>query len=98
MSTRFVNVDRQTPLLFPPDLRDWVRKDDLVHFILDAVETLPLVFRVNRRGSGSEQFPPKMMLSLLIYSYATGTFSSRAMEELTYSHVSMRYLCENTHP
>lgn len=99
MSTRFVNVDRQTPLLFPPDLRDWVRQDDLVHFVLDAVEVLPLhKLRVNGRGTGSEQFPPKMMLALLIYSYATGTFSSRAIEGMTYSHVSVRYVCANTHP
>jgi hypothetical protein len=39
-----------------------------------------------------------MMLSLLIYSYATGTFSSRGIEGMTYSHVSVRYLCANTHP
>lgn len=99
MATRFVNVDRLTPLLFPPDLRDWVRDDDLAHFVLDAVDALGLeMFRVNRRGSGSEQYPPKMMLSLLIYGYATGTFSSRALEQLTYSHVSVRYVCANTHP
>jgi transposase len=99
MSTRLVNVDRQTPMMFPPDLRDWVRPEDLVHFVVEAVELLPLVkFRLNRRGSGSEQYPPKMMLSLLIYCYSTGTFSSRAIEELTYSHISVRYLCANTHP
>lgn len=99
MASRFVSVDRHTPLLLPPDLREWVRADDLVHFILDAVEVLPLQqFQVNGRGSGSEQYPPKMMLALLIYSYATGTFSSRAMEQLTYHHVSVRYLCANTHP
>jgi transposase len=66
---------------------------------LEAVESLPLQkFRLNHRGSGSEQYPPKMMLSLLIYCYATGTFSSRAIEELTHSHISVRYLCANTHP
>jgi hypothetical protein len=27
MATRFVNVDRDTPLLLPPDLRDWVPAD-----------------------------------------------------------------------
>jgi hypothetical protein len=25
MSTRFVNIDRTTPMLLPPDLRDWVQ-------------------------------------------------------------------------
>jgi hypothetical protein len=27
MATRFVNIDRDTPLLLPPDLRDWVPAD-----------------------------------------------------------------------
>jgi hypothetical protein len=27
--------------------------------------------RVNEHGGGSEQYPPAMMLELLIYSYAT---------------------------
>jgi len=99
MATRFVNVDRLTPFLLPPDLREWVREDDMVHFILDTVELLPLTkFHVNRRGSGSEQYPPKMMLALLIYSYATGLFSSREIEQASYSIVSVRYLCANTHP
>ncbi|HRX57107.1 MAG: hypothetical protein R3F31_05095 [Verrucomicrobiales bacterium] len=32
MPARFVSVDRDTPMLLPPDLRDWVPEDDLVHF------------------------------------------------------------------
>ena len=53
----------------------------IVHFILDAVEQLPITdFRVNERGSGSEQYPPRMMLALLIYCYATGRFGSRTIE------------------
>lgn len=35
MATRFVSIDRDTPLLLPPNLRDWVPEDHLVHFILD---------------------------------------------------------------
>ena len=73
MSTRFVNIDRQTPMLMAPDLRSWVREDDLVHFVLEAVETVPLSrFMVNYRGSGSEQYPPRMLLALLIDCYANG--------------------------
>jgi transposase len=52
----------------------------IVHFILDAVEQLPITdFRVNERGSGSEQYPPRMMLALLIYCYATGRFGLREL-------------------
>lgn len=86
-------------MLLPPDLRDWVGKDDLVHFILDAVEGLDLSgFRVNERGSGSAQYPPSMMLSLLVYCYATGRFGSREIEGATYRDVAVRYLCAGVHP
>ena len=99
MSARFVNLDRQTPMLLPCDLRDWVPADHIVHFILDAVEQLPLNhFHVNHRGTGSEQYPPGMMLALLIYCYATGRFGSRTLEAATHSDVAVRYLCANTHP
>ena len=99
MGPRFKNLDRDTPLLLPPNLRDWLPADHLVHFVLDAVETLDLRgFRVNERGSGDEQFPPSMMLALLIYCYATGTFSSRRIEQATHDSVPVRVLTADTHP
>jgi transposase len=99
MAAKFVNIDRDTPLLLPPDLRDWVGADHMVHFIMDAVEALDMSrVRVNERGTGSAQYPPSMMLGLLIYSYATGTFSSRRIERQTYENVAVRLLCADTHP
>lgn len=96
---RFINVDRETPMLLPPDLRDWVKEDDLANFILEAVNGVNLsVARTNARGTGSAQYPPAMMLAVLIYCYATGTFSSRQIEALTHRHVSVRYLAGNLHP
>ena len=80
-------------MLLPPDLREWVRGDDLAHFILEAVEGLaPGAACVNERGSGSEQYPPAMMMGVLLYCYAQGIFSSRRIEAATYAHVSVRYL------
>ena len=56
MSVRFVNIDHDTPMLLPPDLRDWVAPDHMVHFIMDAVVALDLrLARVNQRGTGSAQ-------------------------------------------
>src|SRR5664280_2727849 len=99
MATRFVTIDRDTPLLLPPNLRDWVPSDHLVHFVLDAVEALDLrQVRVNTRGTGSEQYPPPLLLALLIYSYATGTFSSRRIEQSTHDSVPVRLLTADTHP
>ena len=99
MAERFVNVDRQTPLFLPCDLREWLPADHLVHLILDAVEQIPTGhFHVNHRGTGSEQYPPTMMLALLIYCYATGRFGSRTIEAATHSDVAVRFLCANLHP
>ena len=98
MPARFVNIDRQTPMFLPCDLRKWVPSDHLVQFILDAVEQIPTAhFHVNERGTGSEQYPPGMMLALLIYCYAAGRFGSRTIEAATHSDVAVRFLCAN-HP
>ena len=68
-------------MLLPPDLRSWVPENHIVHFLIEAVDGLPKrMFRYNHRGSGSAQYPPEMMLTLLIYSYVAGRFSSRLIE------------------
>jgi transposase len=76
-----------------------VPADHLAHFIIDAVEALDLrQVKVNTRGTGDEQYPPAMMLVLLIYSYATGTFGSRRIEQSTYDNVAVRLITADTHP
>ncbi len=63
------------PMLLPPDLRDWVPEDDLVHFVIEAIEQMPMTaFHINYRGTGSKQYSPRMMLALLVYCYANGIF------------------------
>ena len=99
MGERLVNVDRETPMLLPVDMRQWVPEDDLVHFVISAVETMNLsALAVNQRGSGSKQYPPWMMLALVIYCYANGLFGSRRIERATYRDVAVRYLTGDTHP
>jgi len=99
MPERYVTIDRQTPMLLPVDLRDWVAGNDLARLIVEVVEQCDLGQAwTNERGSGSAQYPPGMMLSLLIYAYARGVFSSRRIEQLSYENLSVRYLCANTHP
>lgn len=99
MAARFVNIDYDTPLLLPPNMRDWVPAGHLAHFILDAVEELDLrQVRVNERGTGHPQYPPHMLLALLLYCYATGTFSSRRIEQASFDSVPVRLICGETHP
>ena len=83
----------------PPDLRDWVPEDDMVHFVMEAVAGMHLpALKVNQRGCGSEQSPPKRMLQLLIDCHANGIFSSRRIERATDRDVAVRFLTADTHP
>lgn len=95
----FKSSDRTQALLLPPDLREWVPEDDLVHFVIEAVERLPIArFKVNGKGTGKAQYHPPMMLALLIYCYANGVFSSRRVERATYRDVGVRFVAADTHP
>lgn len=86
-------------MLLPVDLREWVAADDMVHLVIETLEVLPLRgVEVNERGTGSAQYPPRMLLGLLVYGYAHGVCSSRKLEAATYRDVAVRYLCADTHP
>jgi transposase len=96
---RFRAVDRATPYLLPPSIEDWLPEDHLARFVVDIVEQLDLSALTGAyQGRGSEAFHPAMLLALLIYGYATGVYSSRAIERATYDSVAFRYLAANTHP
>jgi len=42
MAYNFIDCDRDQLFLLPPSMRDWLPKEHLVWFILDAVEELDL--------------------------------------------------------
>ena len=53
---RMVNIDRDTPMLLPPDLREWVPADNMVHFVIKAIGGMDLpTLHLNRRGNSSKQ-------------------------------------------
>ena len=96
---KFVQRDQSQLYLLPPDLRDWLPADDLAHFVVEAVERVPmLAFEVNERGTGSAQYHPRTMLALLVYCYANGIFGSRRIERATYRDIGVRYVGANCHP
>lgn len=96
---RFVDANRTQRFLLPLDMEEWIPSDDLVHFIIEAAERVDMAaFKINWRGSGSEQYHPRMMLTLLVYCYANGIFSSRRIERATYRDIGVRFAAANTHP
>jgi len=99
MARRMVNIDRSTPLLLPPSIQDWIADDDMARLVVDAVALVgEQDMRFNWKGTGSEQYPPQMMLALLVFCYSAGIFSSRRIERATHRDVAVRFITGDTHP
>ena len=97
--SNYVPFNRDQSFLLPPDLKAWLPEDDLAHFVVAAVERVPLgSFLVAGRTGGKPQYHPRLMLALLIYSYANGIFSSRRIERATYRDIGVRFVAANLHP
>ena len=82
MGTTFRPYHPDQILMLPPDLREWVSEGHLAHHVSDLVDAVDLsAFYAPYRGDGRRNSPydPRMMVKVLIYAYATGTFSSRKM-------------------
>ncbi len=95
----FVPFNREQAFLLPPDLKAWVPADDLAHFVVAAVERVPIgAFQTASRSGGKAQYHPHLMLALLVYSYANGLFSSRRIERATYRDIAVRFVAANLHP
>lgn len=97
--SRFIPVDRQTDYLLPPSVDEWLPDGHLARFVVDVIEQLDLSALTRRyAGRGHKAHHPAVLLSLLVYGYATGVVSSRKIERATYDSVAFRYLAANTHP
>jgi transposase len=49
-------------------------------------------------GRGSAAYHPSVLLSLLVYGYANGVFSSGKIERATYDSVAFHFIAAGTHP
>jgi transposase len=97
--TNFRPTDRLTGFLMPPSVDEWLPQKHLARFVVEVVDGLDLsAMSKSYRGSGSASYHPKVLLSLLIYGYATGVFSSRKLERATYDSVAFRFIAANDHP
>jgi transposase len=101
VAQNFLPCDREQELLLPPSLREWLPEDHLAWFVIDAVEALELEgFYADYRadGWGRPAHDPAMMLALLMYAYAVGERSSRAIERRCHEDVAFRVICANHTP
>ncbi len=97
--SRFRPMDRDTDYLLPPSVQDWLPESHLARYVVDVVEGLDLsALERAYAGCGSDAYHPALLLSLLIYGYATGTHSSRKIERATYDSLAFRFIACDQHP
>lgn len=87
--------------LLPPSPRDWLPEGDLVYFVLDAVSELDLsaITEVyEREERGYPPFHPRMMVTLLLYSYTQGVFSSRRIMKRCERDAAYRVIVQDDVP
>ena len=97
--SRFHPVDRQTGYLLPPSVDEWLPENHLARFIVEVVDGLDVsALEKAYAGRGSTAYHPSVLLSLLVYGYANGVFSSRKIERATYDSVAFRFIAAGTHP
>lgn len=99
---RYRGWDLDQAYLLPPSLRDWLPEDHLVYRVLELVESLDLgeVFGEiqEKDPRGTRPYHPRMMVSLLLYGYCVGVYSSRKLAQATYDSVPFRVLTAGQHP
>jgi transposase len=101
MAQNFLGCDREQELLLPPSLREWLADDHLAWLVIDVVSEIDLgefygAYRAD--GHGRAAHDPAMMVALLLYSYAIGVRSSRAIERRCREDVPTRVICANQAP
>jgi transposase len=85
----------------PPDVREWLPEDRFAWFVLEAVEAMDLdAFYAVYRGDGRSRpaYEPAMMVALILYAYARGVRSSRAIERACVEHVAYRVIAAQAKP
>ena len=81
--------------LFPPSPRDWLDENHLVYFLLDVVGQMdlsPFYERYKNSLTGQPPFHPQMMVTLLLYAYCRGVFSSRKIQTRCVEDVAFRVI------
>jgi len=99
MSRKFKTADYEAPLNSTVTLRECLPPDHLARFIVDVITHLDLsAIYAHYSPRGGEAIAPEILLGLLFYGYATGTFSARKIERATYESMPFHFLAGGLHP
>ncbi len=101
MGQSFIACDREQSFLMPPDVREWLPEGHLAWFVIDAVAEMDLdaFYAVYRQdGRSRPAYDPSMMVALVLYAYARGVRSSRAVERACEEDVAFRVIAAQQAP
>src|SRR5215207_7226357 len=101
MAQNFIEGRREQGFLLPPDVREWLAADHLAWFVIEAVDEMDLsafyaAYRAD--GHGRAAYEPSVMVALILYAFATGVRSSRAIERHCRQDVAYRVITGNLVP
>jgi transposase len=95
MSKQFRPWNPDQSFLFPSSPRDWLPENHLVYFFLDVIPQMdlqPILQPYLAEERGQPPYHPTMLVTLLLYGYATGTFSSRRLMARCETDVAFRVI------
>jgi transposase len=99
MARKFKTVDYEAALELSITIGACLPPNHLARFVVEIVKQLDLSCIYQQYGErGGEPYDPPVLLGLLFYGYATGVFSSRQIEEKTYSSIPFYYIAGGLHP
>jgi transposase len=101
MTTSYLVYQPDQQLLLPPALQEWLPEGHLAYFVSDTVDSLNLSAfhaRYAKGGPRNQPFHPAMMVKVLVYAYATVTFSSRKIGKKLTEDVAFRVLAAGNFP
>jgi transposase len=101
MAQNFLSCDREQAMLLPPSVAEWLPAGHLARFVIEVVDQLDLgaIYAAYREdGHGRPAHDPAMMTALLLYNYAVGVRSARAIERRCVEDVACRVIAANRAP
>jgi transposase len=99
MSRKFQTANYEATLKQTIRLEEALPSNHLARFVVDVITQLDLHPVYDRYApQGGEAIAPEILLGLLFYGYASGTFSSRKIEKATYESIPFRYVAGGLHP
>lgn len=99
MARQFRKANYEETLDQKVSLREVLPANHLARFTVDVVSQLDLSKIYDHYAAqGGEAIAPEILLGLLFYGYATGTFSSRKIEKATHESIPFRFVGGGLHP